>query len=91
MSIKMHHKRFGLGFALLLVLPALSCGGGQKPIDGKTRLLIDSITAVAISAARTEVDSLCLNDRQARLPYLVDSIRQQRQREIDKKLEGIPR
>ena len=73
----------------LAFLPA--CGGPDAPLDADTRQRIDSIAAAQIRQTQLSLDSFCQAERSARLPVLMDSIRQVRLREIEEKLKSIPR
>ncbi len=66
------------------------CTGADAPMEPKLRARIDSIATARIQRARIEVDSWCAQQRVTRLPVLVDSIRRQRLREIEKQLQGLP-
>lgn len=79
---------------LLLVLPLLwaACkNAAQKPLDGKSREIVDSLTAEGIRLARKETDSLCLLERKNRMPKVIDSLKQIRLREIEEKMRTAPR
>ncbi len=81
------------GLLLILVanlLPACS-GAPDPPLDAPTRQRIDSIAAARIREARIELDSQCQAVRAVQMPKLMDSIRQVRLREIEEKLQSIPK
>ncbi len=81
------------GLLLILsvyLLPA--CGNApEPPLDAPTRQRIDSIAAARMREERTLLDSQCQVARAVEMPKLMDSIRQQRLREIDEKLRTIPK
>lgn len=77
--------------SLLLPLLPAACGSPNTPLDAKTLRAIDSISTAQINLARTELDSLCQQQRVAEMPRLLDSIRQIRMREIQEKLKNVPR
>ena len=80
---------------LLLLVPSLlgtACeNASQKPLDGKSRQIVDSLTAEGIRFARREMDSLCVLERQNRMPKVIDSLKQIRLREIEEKMRTVPR
>ncbi|MGI9159969.1 MAG: hypothetical protein ACR2K1_09480 [Saprospiraceae bacterium] len=80
-----------------LLLPALALlfvaceNPAQKPLDAKTRRLVDSLAAAGIRQMRLETDSLCLEERTHRLPQITDSLKQRQRREIEAKMRATPR
>lgn len=75
-----------------LVLLFAACENpAQKPLDAKTRRLVDSLAAAGIRQQRFETDSLCLQERTRRLPQITDSLKQVRRREIEAKMRTTPR
>jgi hypothetical protein len=75
---------------LLTALFAPACTT-DPPLDADTRQQIDSVSFARIRDLRREMDSLCKEERTARLPQLIDSIRQQRVREIQEQLKTVPK
>jgi hypothetical protein len=75
---------------LLTALLAPACTT-DPPLDADTRQQIDSISFARIRDLRREMDSLCKEERSVRLPQLIDSIRQQRVREIQEQLKTVPK
>jgi hypothetical protein len=67
-----------------------ACDATNKPLDAETRQVIDSISTAQIRQARLELDSVCLSQRTTVLPYLIDSIKQKRLKEIEEKLKTVP-
>lgn len=84
----MTHLRF-LALALFFLL--LSCNNADTPLDAETRQVIDSISAAQIRSARAELDSLCKRDRVTVLPLLIDSLRKERLKEIERQLKTVPK
>ncbi|MBK8556384.1 MAG: hypothetical protein IPL65_11735 [Lewinellaceae bacterium] len=83
-------KRTVVLFFCLLWL--FSCENAtQKPIDGKTRQVIDSLSGVAQRDAKTVVDSLCQDLNRQEMPRLIDSIKQIRLQEIAEKMKTVPK
>lgn len=83
-------KRTLIGLCLLVC--CLSCEDAtQKPIDGKTRRIIDSIRSETLQKYQVVIDSLCLDQEKELLPVYLDSIRRQREKEIREKLKNIPK
>lgn len=76
--------------AALLIGLFSACTDANAPLDPKVRYRIDSIAAAQIQQAREELDSLCAQERTRRLPVLMDSIRRQRLREIERQLQTLP-
>lgn len=76
-------------FFFLLMLYAVACNAPQKPIDAETRHRIDSTITAQTRLAQLEIDSFCATQRKVAMPYLVDSIKRVRQREIEEKLRAI--
>lgn len=76
--------------AALLAGLAAACTDANAPLDPKVRYRIDSIATAQIQQAREEMDSLCAQERTRRLPVLMDSIRRQRLREIERQLQTLP-
>lgn len=66
-----------------------ACTDANAPLDPKVRYRIDSISTAQIQLAREEIDSLCAQERTRRLPVLMDSIRRQRLREIERQLQTL--
>ncbi len=78
-----------LPFALLFLL--LSCNNADTPLDAETRRVIDSISADQIRNARAQLDSSCKRDRTTVLPLLIDSLRKERLKEIERQLKTVPK
>lgn len=77
---------------LATILQFLSaCDGANKPLDAQTRRAIDSTAAVRIREMRQQMDSLCQQQQATVLPRLVDSIRREREREIQEALKNVPK
>jgi len=80
-----------------MLLPALALlfvaceNPAQKPLDAKTRRLVDSLAAAGIRQVRLETDSLCLQEKIQRLPQVTDSLKAIRRREIEEKMRATPR
>ncbi len=68
-----------------------ACTESNAPLDPKVRYQIDSLTFAQTQKAKVEIDSWCAQERAMRLPALIDSIRHQRLREIERQLKGLPR
>lgn len=87
---KTRNTKHALHLALLLGLVA--CGDvANRPLSAEVRQRIDSIAYAQINLSRKLMDSLCKDERNARLTFLVDSIKQVREAEIEAKLQQIPR
>lgn len=84
--IKIVHNTL-IASALCLLI---SCGG-NAPIDAETRIFIDSTANARIFQAQKELDSLCRVQEKELMPYLIDSIKQVRLREIERQLKTIPK
>ncbi|MCS7037249.1 MAG: hypothetical protein RMJ33_03760 [Saprospiraceae bacterium] len=69
---------------------AAACTQADAPLDPKVRYRIDSISTAQIQQARIEMDSLCAQERLRKLPALMDSIRRQRLRQIERQLQTLP-
>lgn len=67
-----------------------ACTGPGAPLDPKVRAQIDSVAFARIQQVRVEVDSWCAQERERRLPLLVDSLRHRRLQEIERKLQTLP-
>ena len=63
----------------------------NAPLDADTRASIDSISAVQISHARKELDSLCLVAEKTVLPQIIDSIKRHRLQEIEQQMKSVPK
>ncbi len=74
-----------------LFLANFSCDTADKPLDAQTRRIIDSTAAVQIRTMRSQLDSLCLVQHQTLLPKLIDSIRHERELEIEEALRNVPK
>lgn len=75
----------------LLCFCAIACGSSNTPLDAGTRQAIDSISSLQIRQARVELDTQCAARRRTELPRLVDSIKNERIREIQQQLRTVPR
>jgi hypothetical protein len=73
----------------LLLLCCYACDSANTPLDATTRERIDSLYIVGSNAARDEVDSICKKERELRFNALVDSIRNERLREIEAQLKSV--
>jgi hypothetical protein len=83
------------GSTLLLVMTMvfilIACGSQNTPMDADTRMRIDSIANAQIAQAQVLHDSLCKAAERTHLPYLVDSIKKIRLREIEEQLKTVPK
>ncbi|MCC7467227.1 MAG: hypothetical protein IT261_13195 [Saprospiraceae bacterium] len=77
--------------ALASISIFISCGNANTPLDADTRSRIDSISNARIAIAQKEYDSLCKSAQTTILPQLVDSLKQERLREIQEQLKTVPR
>ncbi len=77
---------------LIIILFLSACGEGpQKPVDGKTRQVIDSIVGVEQRKMHAELDSICRLQHRTVLPALVDSIKKIRLKEIEEQMKTVPK
>jgi hypothetical protein len=63
----------------------------KKPLDAASRRAVDSLATLGIQQTRLQIDSIYKDARVSRMPQVLDSIRQQRLREIEEQLRSIPR
>lgn len=66
-----------------------SCFSSSKPMDPSTRQAIDSISNAEIARIQTEMDSLCKLHRITDMPRLIDSVKQQRLKQIQEQLRNV--
>jgi hypothetical protein len=78
---------------LFVLLPGLAaCGDvSNRPLSAEVRQRIDSTAYAQINQTRKLMDSLCKDERTARLTFLVDSIKKVREAEIEIQLQQMPR
>jgi hypothetical protein len=77
--------------ALFAGLLLFSACDNNAPLDADTRQKIDSTIVAQNKLILTEVDSLCKVQHKTLLPLLIDSIKKERMREIDRQLKTIPK
>lgn len=75
-----------LGFLFLL-----GCGSQGTPLDAGARRQVDSLSAAGIGVARRELDSICKESQTTVLPLLIDSLKKERKKEIQRQLETVPK
>ncbi len=78
-------------FLLPVAVCFAACGNPNVPLDADSRKQVDSLAASGIGIARRELDSMCKIQHTTLLPVLVDSIKKERQEEIKRQLQGIPK
>jgi hypothetical protein len=78
----------GLLFSSLVIV---ACGDANVPLDADERKVVDSLAADGISFHRRKLDSLYRELRKNDLNRLVDSIKQQRLKEIAEQLKNVPK
>lgn len=76
---------------LFFFLALASCTQSERPLDADERKFIDSVSNAQIRALRIKIDSQYQAAQKTELPRLVDSMLQQRRREIKESLDKIPR
>ncbi len=76
--------------SVLMCCGLVACADADAPLDPKVRHQIDSLSAVEVQRTRIEVDSWCARERAVLLPVLMDSIRRQRLRQIERQLQALP-
>lgn len=67
------------------------CGSQGTPLDAGARRQVDSLSAAGIGVARRELDSVCKEGQTTVLPLLIDSLKKERKKEIQRQLETIPK
>lgn len=88
-------------YTKIIVLPLICAGAilcamlnacsGNAPLDGETRIRIDSTVTAQISKAKLEMDSFCTVYEKRELPKIIDSIKKIRLLDIEKQLKTIPK
>jgi hypothetical protein len=76
---------------LLLLGISIACGDANVPLDAVERKVVDSLAADGISVQRRRLDSLYRELRKNDMNRLVDSIKQQRLKEIAEQLKNVPK
>jgi hypothetical protein len=80
-----------LRWLLIASLGLAACGDANVPLDADERKVVDSLAADGISLNRRRLDSLYRELRKNDLNRLVDSIKQQRLKEIAEQLKNVPK
>lgn len=69
----------------------LGCGGQGTPLNADARRQVDSLSAAGIGVARRDLDSICKENQVSVLPLLIDSLKKERKKEIQRQLETVPK
>ena len=73
----------------LFSLLSSSCSNEGEPLDSKAKRAIDSISTAQIRTLRHELDSLCVLEKKQNIERLVDSIKEERRREINELTKSL--